>query len=809
MKMQILYLIAILLISSKQSWGQSLNESNLIETDVDVKNRYEWLPTLLSASSNTLYNTIVFNGAVFSWSWRGANNSVTLIDGIDWSSSLKKWKPADLFAGMVGNFQINQIAVAGDFSDLGYSIHPNLHSISTQNQVDNETLLVRAGFANNSLINNLSAQYSFRINKYKWRSSLGLALQVAPVGLLPSAYKNRIAVHYNINKQFSNHSYLGFSFIWNDADQSKATTIANESYRLSGQKTYNPNWGWYHQQMYFPGTKQNNAPAMIVSFQKKWNENNSLQVSNGLVVGSQSQSNLEWTHSANPRPDYYRYLPSYIADTTMQSQLTLWLQTHPAAMQINFDQLEKINQSAHDKQSFYIISQQNSDLLLLHGSLLYSKKWNSNTKFLSGVHYAIEQIHYYNTIKDLLGGTYFFNYNNWLNDDGQTTSFQNDILHPDQKIKLGQKWGANYKINDLKFKPWLQFSKEGSLFETALGMAYGLQTMKRIGLNANGLFPNNSKGDSRLLVLPSWDFKVSLLYKISGRHYLRSILFTEFSYPDNEDVYLDPEISATVSSYHVMVKQQGIDLSYFYRSPVFKATVAGFWKNKNNGTEQNMFYHDAYSAFVYGLAGNIQTESTGLETCLETQLLSNIQLVYVNTLQKNVYANNPEYQLLFVNDLHLLEHGILQLKNLPSTGSPAVVNAVSVAYLPSNTIRMGCTILFAQNRPVILDIYRRSSQVKNQLDAISWGRMVSSANLPDNWTSNLFLSTSFQIKKIRHPIKVNTSLSIRNALNAFIPIFLYEQTRFDYVHFNANKYAVKYLLDQGTSYTLRFQLQSK
>ena len=79
--------------------------------------------------------------------------------------------------------------------------------------------------------------------------------------------------------------------------------------------------------------------------------------------------------------------------------------------------------------------------------------------------------------------------------------------------------------------------------------------------------------------------------------------------------------------------------------------------------------------------------------------------------------------------------------------------------------------------------------------------------LPDNTVVNAFVSKSAQFKIASKTIRGFTSLSIRNVLNTFIPIFAYEQSRFDYIKFNASKYAVKYLLDQGVTYSLRIQLQ--
>lgn len=58
-----------------------------------------------------------------------------------------------------------------------------------------------------------------------------------------------------------------------------------------------------------------------------------------------------------------------------------------------------------------------------------------------GLHAAKDVIRNYNVIENLLGGNYFLNYNGWVDDNGSTSNFQNEIRRPNQKykqVKLGE-----------------------------------------------------------------------------------------------------------------------------------------------------------------------------------------------------------------------------------------------------------------------------------------------------------------------------------------------------------------------------------
>ena len=195
---------------------------------------------------------------------------------------------------------------------------------------------------------------------------------------------------------------------------------------------------------------------------------------------------------------------------------------------------------------------------------------------------------------------------------------------------------------------------------------------------------------------------------------------------------------------------------------------------------------------------------TGFESSLELNLLQNISVSVVSTLQKSSYENDPQYQILYVNDLHLMESGLLHLKHLISSQSPSIVNALSIHYQPYISVQLNCTLLFEQNRTIAIDLFRRSDFVKNKIDAISWGRLVAENKLPDNSFLNISIFKSFQFNKSMHLNKCRLGLSVNNALNNFLPIVAYEQSRFDYKYFDANKYAPKYLIDQGVAYALHF-----
>jgi hypothetical protein len=806
----ILFSLLIFVVGG-QATSQIVNENNIQLEPSFSNNNAEWISTLLNAGNNGLHSLATYNGRIFSWNLRGENATIKIIDGINWHSNVGNWSGEHLFAGMNYIFKTNEIVTDYAHSSNGYFAHPNITFVSSENITEKKSIAAFGSFSinNSSNLNSIALRLQFGPRPNNVYTGLAIKIEQAPVGVLPNGYKESFILSFNIDKKWKRNNKIGMVILWNFSSQGTVTTTTNEMFSLSKQRLYNPNWGWYHQQIYFPNTRQVNVPVITLKYQKIWNNQQALNFSQGIILGKEARSNLTWTNAADPRPDYYKYLPSYLADTTLRGQLTDWYQQHPYALQIQFDQLDRINKSSKDNRSFYIVNQENTDLFLFHGSVLFSHLNQRKFDIQGGVQYALDQFHFYNTIKDLLGGAYFYNYNGWMNDDTLAIGFQNDINQPNKKIKQGERWGADYIMKSIQLNPWLQIQKQGPIFESSIAFGYGIDGMQRSGFNQNGLFAN-SKGSSGFHYYPNTDIKAQVLYKINGRMYVRSIFFAKWIAPQYQSIFLDPDIHSFPSTYQFQEKKFGIDISFFYRAPNFKSSLSLYQKYSLNETIHKMFYHDAYSLFVYGEIGNINSIQNGAEFALETSLFQNIKMNYAATFSNSFYIENPTYQYLDVNNLQIKEAGLLELKNTRSSNGPRLVNAINFNYQPIYDCSIGITAVYAQERPLSLNLFRRSTWVKNRLDPITWNQIQEIKMLDDQLVCNAFISKFFQWRSNKKHDKIqkgSLSLSVRNIFNEFIPILAFEQTRFDYIHFKSEKFPPKYLMDGGVSYSLRIQLQ--
>jgi hypothetical protein len=147
------------------------------------------------------------------------------------------------------------------------------------------------------------------------------------------------------------------------------------------------------------------------------------------------------------------------------------------------------------------------------------------------------------------------------------------------------------------------------------------------------------------------------------------------------------------------------------------------------------------------------------------------------------------------------------LKNFPAASYPQSVQAFTINYQPSYSLRISYTTLFASRRAISHDVFRRSDWVKGNSPTIdSWETLYPPVWAPNQWISNLFISKSVQLATQKSKINIRLTSSIRNLLNASIPSLIFEQSRYDYKNFILQKFPAKYIYDLGRTYTIGLQL---
>ena len=97
--------------------------------------------------------------------------------------------------------------------------------------------------------------------------------------------------------------------------------------------------------------------------------------------------------------------------------------------------------------------------------------------------------------------------------------------------------------------------------------------MYREGMWRKGLFPNDSKGDSKKLDYLTYDAKLSLGYKFSGAHSIEANVAYMQQAPKFATAFVSPRTRNTTTPGLKAEKVFGADLTYNLNLPYIKARV--------------------------------------------------------------------------------------------------------------------------------------------------------------------------------------------------------------------------------------------
>ena len=776
--------------------------------DLNAESSIFWVPNLLQSGYSGLHEMAQYHGFALNWIPRGLLSSKgNQINGIDWRTNLNAWDPSFSYAGLYRGFKTIDLNPSYGMNAFGISGAAGNSFMSSNAALFTKTKSISSNISNASTMQELRLQWHSGLLKNGYAFNVETVIQTTPLGYLANGIKDRQGFLLSVEKTISEKKQLGFSFWWSPVVQGKRAPTVQELYTLTKDPLYNPSWGWLDGKPFYANTKKSNAPVMSVHYDIRTKKDNLIQLNFGWVLGRQSSTQLDWSKSADPRPDYYKYLPSYAMDEQLKNKLLNWYAIHPELFQIQFDQLKAKNLATTNGASKYMINEQIQKLQLLRFAALSNYAISPITKWHLGLSINADKIEYSNQVANLLGGKFYYNYNTWVNDNGLATAFQNDIIAPDRKIKEGESWGSNYILTNQNMNAWTSLNSATPLLEWGLGMKMSVDKMQREGLNQNGLFPNLSKGVSASALFPSYQYQLYLRYKFNGRWYLTSRLFQEWEAPDASELYADPANHAIQNPFLLPLVHLGTEIKLQFMGSNIKANAVLFAQSNKNERQYKLFYHDFYNAFVRASVGQMETLHYGMESYVETNWTSPIQFSIGNSYGCYTITNQPLYEIRIADNLYKVQSGRLLLKDFPATSYPQSVQAFTINYQPVYSLRISYTTVYASRRAISHDVFRRSDWVKtNSPTSTIWEDLYQPVWGPDQWVSNLFISKNFQITSNSRKINLRLTSSIRNLLGASIPSLIFEQSRYDYKNFKTEKFPAKYIYDLGRTYTIGLQL---
>jgi len=663
------------------------------------------------------------------------------------------------------------------------------------------------------------------INKRGWALAYSISNRMGNNVVVPGSYMLAPAYFFSVDKKLP-HQLFSFMVlgVMNYSSRSAATT--KEAIALAGSNVYNPNWGYQGGVMRNANMQYQHFPMALFSHEYQPADDLRFSSSIAFSTGEKRITGLDWYQAADPRPDYYRYLPSFQTDSLLQLQVLQLYQENPSLLQINWDRLYQVNRNSVTliKDVDGIVGNQLLGLrskYIVEDRVLQQTKFNASHRInfqitpkatlLAYMQYQLQQDHAFKQINDLLGGEFYVDLNQFADDQlTNKDALQNDLERPNRILTVGDSFGYNYIMRVQKFTAGAQVNAKLPRVDFFAGIELSEQTNQRIGLVRNGVFSMNSLGKSDKDRISGLAIKAGLTYKYNGRNYFYFNTSIISKPPNINDYYISPRTRSTKSE---SVRNENIfsaEAGYILNAPLVKCRINLYAAKFTNGMSRTSFYHDGYRNLVnYGLE-NISQLHLGTEMSAEFQISPSLRATTGIALAKYTYANRPTFSVAIDNEDFETEKGVLYIKGFPIAGTPQHAFSTGFTYQFPNNLMISITANYLANYWLSFNPLRRTYVALQQLDSTTNpGAITHPEKLPNLLVADLSAAYSFRVNKTaagKYQL-LQFFLSVNNLFNQTIITGGYEQLRFDIANANIEKFPSKYFYNTVANYSLSMRLR--
>ncbi len=797
---------SILLLPKSNNSDVTYAEEQINSSD-DIDDKYgQNISGLLYAFSDPFTNIATFNLSFFNFKIRGydASNINIYINGLPMNdfengrASFSEW-------GGLNNVTRNKLTVNGldaspfAFGNIGgaTNIYMNAGNIRKQNNFS-------YALSNRSYTHRLMYTYSSGFNEKGFAYAFSFSKRYAERGYIKGTWFDAYSYFASVEKKWNEKHQTALIFFGAPYKRAMQAPSTQEAYNLIGSNYYNPNWGYQDNIVRNAKVRNVHKPMIILTEKYKINNSQSINFSVGYQFGRFGTTSLNWYQSNDPRPDYYRYLPSYQTTPYFQSITADYWVSSPDIYQINWNQLYHINYLAklNNQSARYIVEEQRKDNNQLCYNLYYVNNFNENTNITFGINGMKGKTHYFKVVEDLLGASYWLDVDQYAERDfpNNTSILQNDLNNPFKQVKVGEVFGYNYNIHYTNNNFWGLLQQKFYRLEYFLQGNFSLSSFYRYGFMKNGRYPDNSKGKSEVTNFVHYAAKAGVTYKLTGRHILTANAAYLIQPPLPENSFINARTSHRIVQ---NLKTENIlagEASYIFRGIYSLLKITAYQTHFNNQTDIRSFYHDQYRTFVNIVLQGINKVHQGIEIGTEIKLHSSLSLVGGYNIGNYLFVSRPTATITYDNGYKPDTTETIYMKYFFIPG-PQQAGSVGLKYRHPKF--WFASVHFNQFDKNYLDF---NPERRTELAISNLGpndpliqQITQQQKLKGGYTLDFSLGKSWKLgnQYIALNFIVNNVLNNKNIITGG-----YEQMRFDFENKNVDKFPPKYFYAFGRTYFL-------
>lgn len=755
------------------------------------------ISSLLTAGRDPFYSAASFNFSAVRFRIRGYDNDLfsTYMNGIPMDNLDNGFTPFGLWGGL-NDVMRNRDVSWGlrnntfTFGDIGSNT--NIDSRASKQRAQTS---ISYAASNRNYNNRIMLTHSTGVSKKGWAFSLSGSRRWAGEGYVPGTYYDGWGYFAAVDKRINQKHLLSLTAFGAPTENGRQGAAVQEMLDLAGTNYYNPNWGYQNGKKRNASIGTTHQPVIILTHDYRINNKTTLTTAAGYSFGNRSVTAFDWYNAADPRPDYYRYLPSYTStwasstDPSQGQQLYDLMKNDISYRQINWQNLYNVNRASYATiadangipgnnvsglRSRYIIEERVINTTRFNVNSVLNTKFAENIDFTAGASYQQQNNHYYKKVDDLLGGQFYVNVNQFAERDYPVDNSANqyDLDQPNRILYKGDKFGYDYTINVSRVAGWAQGLFRFSKVDFFLAGNLSYTQFHRDGNTRNGLFPDNSKGKGTVNTFTDYAVKGGVTYKIDGRNYV----FVNGAYqtraPYFENVYISPR---TRNSQQDNVKSETIrtvEGGYLMNAPKFKIRLSGYYTRFRDGLDVMSFYHDEKQNFVNYAINGIDKLHFGGEFGIEAKLTSTLTLNAAAALGRYYYDSKQNATVTVDNSASVLGRQVIYAENFRLPSTPMEAYSLGLNYRSPKFWFISLTGNYFDKSYLSMNPLRRTWDALQFVDKNSdaWNEIFNQTKFDAQYTLDFFGGYSWKLPKDfevnKKPTYLVFNVGVNNILNS-------------------------------------------
>ena len=677
--------------------------------------------TLLNSSRDVFNSIAAYNFGSLRYRVRGNDSkySDVMINGILMNDPETGRPVFSNWGGLNDAFR-NSVLVEGlGKTDAGFGGLGGLTAYSTRASQYRKQISLSYAYSNRSYNHRAMASIGTGEIGKGWYMMAMASGRYAGEGYTEGTFYQAYSYFLSLEKKINEKHSLDLTVFGAPSQRGGSAPVVQEAYDLVGSNFYNPNWGY--QTIDENGTQvvrnsrvsTYHQPMAQLTWYWKPSRSTEFNTTVYYFAGPGGQTSLEWGEASDPRPDYYKNLPSYYeshahSTAVYEDQLNAWLNRDASVTQIDWDALYNANRNhlftvnnangqegntVTGKASKYILAERHYDKHQMGGATYFKHEFKPNLIMTGGLSVNASRTHYYECVNDLLGGDYYFDFNKYA-ENLETDECQVDLNNPNHVAQVGDIISYNYYANRNNGRVWDQVDWLFGNFDLYLGAQLSFTQIWRTGLFRNGEFADNSYGNDQMHNFLDPSVKGGITYAINGRNHIVANMAYILQAPQFRDIYVSPRTRHTLVEGDLTSERiNALDLSYLYRSPSFKFRLTGYYYTYQNLIWNRSFYcENVYiggsdagntytSEFVNFIMTGVNQKSLGVEMGAEWNVTPTITLQAAAANGVHVYNNNPIFSVYDDNNATAyIQNSVAYLKGYHVSSGPEAVASLGIKY---------------------------------------------------------------------------------------------------------------------------------